>query len=272
MRKSIIATLLVIGFLTISCTAPKIRLFPSQADPLQEFTLEGEAQQKDSRITLANGDASRALVHSLFPEDLQVTEKEGLKDHDPDTKVTYLALSPREARRDAKFMTAVIPLDPGGNAPPPVLEKLRGHGMYGVRIREGGAVTDVYLNLRADGSVMHQNSCAVIHGWETDAYLFAVTRPENADADDVDAAARYFIACGSYLRRGGAVVLGSLSKVYSVFSYGKPVMEAALKGQPHLTVTIRAPEEPRGIRLNAVRVPVTYDGGRKRVTLSLLPQ
>ena len=46
MRKSIIATLLVIGFLTISCTAPKIRLFPSQADPLQEFTLEGEAQHK----------------------------------------------------------------------------------------------------------------------------------------------------------------------------------------------------------------------------------
>ena len=46
MRKSITATLLVIGFLTISCTAPKIRLFPSQADPLQEFTLEGEAQHK----------------------------------------------------------------------------------------------------------------------------------------------------------------------------------------------------------------------------------
>ena len=46
MRKSIIATLLVIGFFTISCTTPKIRLFPSQADPLQEFTLEGEVQQK----------------------------------------------------------------------------------------------------------------------------------------------------------------------------------------------------------------------------------
>ena len=46
MRKSIVAALLVIGFLTISCTAPKIRLFPSQADPLHEFTLEGEAQHK----------------------------------------------------------------------------------------------------------------------------------------------------------------------------------------------------------------------------------
>jgi protease-4 len=46
MRKSLLAALLAIGFLTISCTAPKIRLFPGQADPLQEFILEGEAQHK----------------------------------------------------------------------------------------------------------------------------------------------------------------------------------------------------------------------------------
>ncbi len=38
--------LLVIEFFMIGCTTPKIRLFPSQADPLQEFTLEGEAKQK----------------------------------------------------------------------------------------------------------------------------------------------------------------------------------------------------------------------------------
>ena len=39
---AIAATLLFI----MGCTAPKIRLFPSQADPLKEFTLEGKADQK----------------------------------------------------------------------------------------------------------------------------------------------------------------------------------------------------------------------------------
>jgi len=33
-------------FLFIGCAAPKIRLFPSQADPLKEFTLEGKADPK----------------------------------------------------------------------------------------------------------------------------------------------------------------------------------------------------------------------------------
>ena len=46
MRKSLLIALLVIEFFMIGCTAPKIRLFPGQADPLQEFTLEGKAKQK----------------------------------------------------------------------------------------------------------------------------------------------------------------------------------------------------------------------------------
>jgi len=46
MRKSFLIALLVIEFFMIGCTAPKIRLFPSQADPLKEFTLEGKADQK----------------------------------------------------------------------------------------------------------------------------------------------------------------------------------------------------------------------------------
>ncbi len=46
MRKSFLIALLVIEFFMIGCTTPKIRLFPSQADPLKEFTLEGKADQK----------------------------------------------------------------------------------------------------------------------------------------------------------------------------------------------------------------------------------
>jgi len=38
--------LAVIILVSAGCTSPKIRLFPSQADPLKEFTLEGKADQK----------------------------------------------------------------------------------------------------------------------------------------------------------------------------------------------------------------------------------
>ena len=46
MRNLFFIILLVILVSITGCTAPKIRLFPSQADPLRERTLEGKADQK----------------------------------------------------------------------------------------------------------------------------------------------------------------------------------------------------------------------------------
>lgn len=46
MRKLTVVVVLILVLLSIGCTAPKIRLFPSQADPLREFTLEGKAREK----------------------------------------------------------------------------------------------------------------------------------------------------------------------------------------------------------------------------------
>jgi protease-4 len=46
MRKFIILALLAMAFYITGCQAPKIRLFPSQADPLEEYSLEGEGLQK----------------------------------------------------------------------------------------------------------------------------------------------------------------------------------------------------------------------------------
>jgi protease-4 len=37
---------MVMAFYITGCQAPKIRLFPSQADPLEEYTLEGKGKQK----------------------------------------------------------------------------------------------------------------------------------------------------------------------------------------------------------------------------------
>ncbi len=177
---------------------------------------QDRADKQDGRILLSNGDA-RAVVLPLFPEEINVTEKKGLKDHDPDTEVTYLAFSPEEAGRENKFITAVLPLGPGDNEPKVQIERLKTNDAIGARLSEGEMVTDVYLNLQADGRKMHRNSCNIIDGWDTDAYMFAVTRPKGADKNDPDSVVRYFVACGSYLRRDGKVVLDSLSKIYTVF-------------------------------------------------------
>ncbi|MCP4257990.1 MAG: DUF4962 domain-containing protein [Planctomycetes bacterium] len=177
---------------------------------------QDKADRQGGKIMLSNGDA-RVVVLSLFPEEVNVTEKKGLKDHDPDTEVTYLALSPKEAGRENKFITAVLPLDSCDKEPRVQLERLKANDAIGVRLIEGEMVTDVYLNLRADGRKMHRNSCNIIDGWDTDAYMFAITRPKEADRNDPDTVVRYFVACGSYLRRDGKVMLDSLSKVYTVF-------------------------------------------------------
>lgn len=181
---------------------------------------QGKTDMREGIIYLSNGDA-RVVVLPLFPEEVNVTEKKGLKDHDPDTEVTYLAISPMEAGRENKFITAVLPLDAGDNEPKVKIERLRANDAIGVRVIEGEMITNVYLNLRADGRKMHRNSCNIIDGWDTDAYMFAVTRPKEADKNDPDSVVRYFVACGSYLRRDGNVVLNSLSKTYTVFVPGE---------------------------------------------------
>jgi hypothetical protein len=139
--------------------------------------------------------------------------------------------------------------------------------MIGVRIRNEETVTDIFVNLRADGRKMHRNSCNVIDGWETDAYLFAVTRAPDAGRSDVDAVARYCVACGSYLRRNDTVILDSLSKVYCVFAPGAPVMEVALSGQPIMNVSLRTGQKPGKLVVNGAPRGVVYDEDRRTVRL-----
>ena len=218
---------------------------------------QGKANRQGEKIILSDGDA-RAVVLPLFPEEINVTDKKGLKDHDPDTEVTYLALSPEEAGRESKFVTAVLPLDSGDKEPQVQIERLKANDAIGVRLSEGGMVTDVYLNLRADGRKMHRNSCNVIDGWDTDAYIFVVTRPKGADKDDPDSVVRYFVACGSYLRRDGKVVLDSLSKVYTVFIPGRDML-VYLEGQPITNVLLRSASRPQKVNFNGKNIDVLYN-------------
>jgi len=229
---------------------------------------EGRADKRKSDIVLSNGEA-KVIVRPLFPKGISATEKKGLKDHDPDTELTYLALSPEATMREAKFITAILPIGISGKNNPPRLEPLTGNEMIGVRIYREQMVTDVYLNLRADGRKMHRNSCNVINGWDTDAYLLAVTRRADANEDDPDSAVRYFVACGSYLRKNGKVVLDSLSKVYTIFTAGKPEMQVALQGQPIVRASLRTAQKPHTIMLNGKSVNAAYDTTKKAVTFFL---
>ncbi|HEX4810230.1 MAG TPA: heparinase II/III family protein [Bryobacteraceae bacterium] len=179
----------------------------------------GAAGRNGNQVRLTNGPAT-ADVRFLFPEALDAREEQGLAEHDPQTKTPYLAFRTREAARVQKFITAIIPHGQGAGTLP-VINLLSATDAIGARIENGNQVTDVYLNLQADGRRMHVNSNNTIAGWETDAYLLAWTRPSDR-IDDPAAVTRFFVSCGSYLRRDGKVHLDSLSKVFAVWEPGKP--------------------------------------------------
>ena len=92
---------------------------------------------------------------------------------------------------------------------------------------------------------MHRNSCNVIAGWETDAYLLALTEDQNSGKPALKA---LFVACGSYLRRREAVALHSLSKVFCAWRSLGPEGELAYEGQPLLRLTVRFPQPIKGVR------------------------
>ena len=70
---------------------------------------EGTLQTSHSDLILTNGDA-KVVVTPIFPPGRKAVEKQGLRDHDPDGQMTYLALSPQVTTREAKFVTAIVPL------------------------------------------------------------------------------------------------------------------------------------------------------------------
>lgn len=227
---------------------------------------DGAVKQDGSTLLIANEDA-HVVVQPLFPENTQVIEKTGLKDHDPDTKVPYLALTPEGTSREEKFITALMPLPEDSGIPMPRLEPLRAENALGVRIHDEQTVTDVWLNLMADGRRMHRNSNNIIDGWDTDAYLIALTRPAGVADTDPDALTRCFVASGSYLRKDSKVVLQSLSKVYTVFTCRDPQMQVALQGQPFIRAALRTAEEPRTLHLNGAPAGFTYDPEKQTLRL-----
>jgi hypothetical protein len=106
------------------------------------------------------------------------------------------------------------------------MERREGKNWIGVRTRSDGMVTDLYVNLLADGTLMHANSWINADGWETDAYMFSVTYPEGQDpAKSKD----LFVGYGSILRRDGKVHFSSLSKLFMLRKGDEVVVESSGK-------------------------------------------
>ncbi|MFT3996031.1 MAG: heparinase II/III family protein [Asticcacaulis sp.] len=225
---------------------------------------EGDARRQGQNLIVKNGDAS-VQVRPLFPmpfpdaglptdypENMRIEERQGYKDHAPDTRTTYYAFLPADKAERQKFLTAIIPQDGG---PAPTIERLSAPDMIGARIRRGDRITEVYINLKADGSIRHRNATVSLMGWETDAYMMAITykagrTPEPSALD------RLFIADGSYLRHKDTLLLDSLSKRFLIADYAGGG-RFWVQGQAQAELGLWLPQASKPIEVNDRRLDLS---------------
>ena len=142
-----------------------------------------------------------------------------------------------------------------------LVEKLRN----GIDLN-GGEITDVYLNVNADGRRMHVNTNNILGGWDTDAYLLAITRPASAPEAAPENVTRCFVACGSYLRKSGRVVFSSLTKVDAALRPGR-TPEVVMRSRETVDAEIIASERTQSVIVNGASVPARFDGKRRLATI-----
>lgn len=218
----------------------------------------------DQTIQIKNGDAE-AIVKSLYPSPISVHEHIGLADHEPDREVTYYSFR-SGINKEMKFVTAIIPIRKNKDFTMPQIEILNdGELMAGVRMKQNGKITDVYLNVRADGRIMHMNSINTMNGWETDAYLTAFTYKENCSLHELHAIERCFTAYGSYIRRNGKVLFSSISKVTATWAWQEGELNIGMQGQPHIRAEIYAKENPLEIMVNGSKQDYTYENEKVKL-------
>jgi hypothetical protein len=224
---------------------------------------EGAAEiLANGEIEVTNGEA-KVLVRSLLPAHTELTVQTGLADHDPDREVPYYSIDTKIPSKEAKYITAVVPVLSSFDADKPDISLIEDDDCIGASIRYRGKRTDIYYNQRADGGVMHRNSIKTLQGWETDAYMVAVTSDADSDADNLDAIERIFICYGSFLRRNGVTLYASHSKATLVYSWQGEVMLVSLSGQPQGTAELRPLRKTAMVRSNgaeAVEAAFTKGG------------
>jgi len=197
----------------------------------------GEARKRGIDLEMSKGRSS-VVLRQLYPQTLAPSDF--IHDY-PDNMTWEVVDAPGEGGKGSqpyysfhlpgrtdkvKGITAVILKDSPEDKDLPKMERREGKNWIGVRTRSNGMVTDLYVNLLADGSLMHANSWINADGWETDAYMFSVTYPEGQDpAKSKD----LFVGYGSILRRDGKVHFSSLSKLFMLRKGDEVVVEGSGK-------------------------------------------
>lgn len=210
-----------------------------------------------------------------FPEKLKYRIDYGLKDRTTDVKIPYYVLSAPEKTDRTKFVNAILLLDStnqyrktftgssGANADAgrtnlPVIERFQGTDYLGIRITEADKETEVYINLLADGRLMHRNSSIQVNGWQTDAYITAITYNKGADKNDPKKWQACFMANGSYLRKDNMPIISSLSKVFTHISKNGKKLNIQLDGQPIIDMTVMA-GNIQSLQVNGKNETIKYD-------------
>lgn len=233
----------------------------------------GEAKKQGIDLNITNGNSSvvvrplypRLLAKSDFvhdyPEDLYweivETPTEDLKGKDS----YYSFHLPAKIDR-VKGVTAIILKDTPDEKELPQMERREGKDWIGLRIRNRGKVTDLYINQLADGRLMHSNSWIEADGWVTDAYMFAVTYEEGVEpADSKD----LFICYGSALRRGNTSYFSSLSKLFVIQKEENKQLKLWIEGQPKVHATFGNLKRPTSLEVNGKVMPVKYERSAVKV-------
>ncbi|MDE7115769.1 MAG: heparinase II/III family protein [Muribaculaceae bacterium] len=231
----------------------------------------GDAVKRGFDLNVTNGESSvavrplypRQLAYSNFvhdyPEDMYWEVKKGPKEDLSGDEDYYSFHLPGNTDR-VKGVTAVILKDTPGQKELPEIERREGKDWIGLRVRYKGKVTDIYINQLADGRLMHLNSWINADGWDTDAYMLAVTYPEGGDAT---APAETFICHGSSLRRGADVYFSSLAKLNVIAKADGRNLDLSASGQPR--VNLRYKGTPASLTVNGKSVKAERDGNMIKV-------
>nr|WP_314897845.1 heparinase II/III family protein [uncultured Flavobacterium sp.] len=235
----------------------------------------GESKRRGLDLSVKDGDAE-VLVRPLypetfpdgglphdFPEKMRLDEKSGLKDHEPDVKQPYWSISHFQETNRTKFVTAITLKNEQNKDKLPTIEQFDGKNFLGVKITQNGETTEIYINLLADGRIKHRNSLNVMNGWDTDAYLMALTFPEGADTGNPKNIKRLFISDGSYLRRNGTPLIHALSKFFTIVDFDGENRNIQFQGQDVVTVSMYSEKNQKSVIVNGKKVSVNYNSDSK---------
>ncbi|WP_159519749.1 heparinase II/III domain-containing protein [Sunxiuqinia indica] len=250
---------------------------PGQFEWLLHY--EGDSERRGLDLSIKDGDAE-VLVRPLFPETfpngglphdfpekMRLTEKLGYKDRN--TSQAYWSISHFEQTSRTKFLSAIILKNEENKTNLPLIERFQGNDFLGVRITQKGEITEVYFNLLADGRLKHRNSIISINGWETDAYIMAITFNEGTDKTKVENVKDLFLSHGSYVRSNGQVLVHALSKYSALVEDFNGQANISFQGQPITSFSLYSPGNKSSILVNNKTYHGDYDLQTKRIKTTI---